>query len=188
MVKNLPAVQETQVQPLGWKDPLKKEMVTPSSVLAWRIPGAAEPGGLPSMGSHRVGHDWSNLAAAAAVRRTWWRVEEPPRWRWFRRWRELDQGSDRQDWCPTFAINIFSWGREPESPFKLCRHSFTSTESSAFRQHGAAVHDSSLPEAVAGGWGWAATSPVKRRGWWVLLAPIRSQRAGRGAAPSNTSV
>jgi len=39
------------------------EMATHSSVLAWRIAGMAEPGGLPSMGSHRVGHDWSNLAA-----------------------------------------------------------------------------------------------------------------------------
>ena len=46
---------------------LKKEMATHSSVLSWRIPGTAEPGGLPSMGSHRVGHDWSNLAAAAAA-------------------------------------------------------------------------------------------------------------------------
>ena len=45
---------------------LEKEMATHSSVLAWRIPGMEEPGGLPSMGSHRVGHDWSNLAAAAA--------------------------------------------------------------------------------------------------------------------------
>ena len=45
---------------------LKKEMATHSSVLAWRIPGTGEPGGLPSMGLHRVGHDWSNLAAAAA--------------------------------------------------------------------------------------------------------------------------
>ena len=44
---------------------LEKEMATHSSVLAWRIPGMAEPGGLPSMGSHRVGHDWSDLAAAA---------------------------------------------------------------------------------------------------------------------------
>ena len=42
-------------------------MATHSSVLAWRIPGAAEPGGLPSMGSHRVVHDWSDLAAAADV-------------------------------------------------------------------------------------------------------------------------
>ena len=46
---------------------LEKEMATHSSVLAWRIPGTGEPGGLPSMGSHRVGHDWSNLAAAAAA-------------------------------------------------------------------------------------------------------------------------
>ena len=44
-------------------------MATHSSVLAWRIPGTAEPGGLPSMGSHRVGHDWSDLAAAAAAYR-----------------------------------------------------------------------------------------------------------------------
>ena len=46
---------------------LEKEMATHSSVLAWRTPGMGEPGGLPSMGSHRVGHDWSNLAAAAAL-------------------------------------------------------------------------------------------------------------------------
>ena len=45
---------------------LEKEMTTHSSVLAWRIPGMWEPGGLPSMGLHRVGHDWSDLAAAAA--------------------------------------------------------------------------------------------------------------------------
>ena len=45
---------------------LEKEMATHSSVLAWRIPGTGEPGGLPSMGLHRVGHDWSDLAAAAA--------------------------------------------------------------------------------------------------------------------------
>ena len=46
---------------------LEKEMATHSSVLAWRIPGMGEPGGLPSMGLHRVGHDWSDLAAAAAA-------------------------------------------------------------------------------------------------------------------------
>ena len=48
---------------------LEKEMATDSSVLAWRIPRMVEPGGLPSLGSHRVGHDWSDLAAAA-----WWQV------------------------------------------------------------------------------------------------------------------
>ena len=47
---------------------LEKEMATHSSVLAWRTPGTGEPGGLPSMGSHRVGHDWSDLAAAAAFK------------------------------------------------------------------------------------------------------------------------
>ena len=47
---------------------LEKELAAHSSVLAWRIPGTGGPGGLPSMGSHRVGHDWSNLAAAAAER------------------------------------------------------------------------------------------------------------------------
>ena len=44
---------------------LEREMATHSSVLAWRIPGTGEPGGLPSMGPHRIGHDWSDLAAAA---------------------------------------------------------------------------------------------------------------------------
>ena len=46
---------------------LEKEMATHSSVLAWKIPGTAEPDGLPSMGSHRVEHDWSDLVAAAAA-------------------------------------------------------------------------------------------------------------------------
>ena len=46
---------------------LEKEMASHSSILAWRIPGMVEPGGLPSMGSHRVRHDWSDLAAAAAA-------------------------------------------------------------------------------------------------------------------------
>ena len=46
---------------------LEKEMATHSSVLAWRIPGTGEPGGLPSMGSHRVGYDWSDLAALVAT-------------------------------------------------------------------------------------------------------------------------
>ena len=46
---------------------LEKEVATHSSVLAWRIPGMGEPGGLPFTGSHRVGHDWSDLAAAAAM-------------------------------------------------------------------------------------------------------------------------
>ena len=57
LVKNLPAMQETQVQSLGHDDPLEKGMVTHSSILAWRIPWTEEPGGLQSMGSQRVRHD-----------------------------------------------------------------------------------------------------------------------------------
>ena len=57
MVKRLPAVQETWVQSLGQEDPLEKEMVTHSGILAWRIPWMEEPGRLQSMGSQRVGHD-----------------------------------------------------------------------------------------------------------------------------------
>ena len=48
---------ETQVRPLGWEDPLEKEMATHSSILAWKIPWTEEPGRLQSMGSQRVGHD-----------------------------------------------------------------------------------------------------------------------------------
>ena len=57
MVKNLPAMGETQVQSLGQEDSLEKGMVTHSSILTWRIPWTEEPGGLQSTGSQRVGHD-----------------------------------------------------------------------------------------------------------------------------------
>ena len=53
-VKNLPAMQKTQVRSLGREDPLEEGTATHSSVLAWRIPWTEEPGGLQSMGSHRV--------------------------------------------------------------------------------------------------------------------------------------
>ena len=57
VVKNPPTTQETQVQSLGWEDPLEKEMATHPSILAWRIPWAEDPSGLQSMGWQRVGHD-----------------------------------------------------------------------------------------------------------------------------------
>ena len=57
MVKNLPAMQETQVQSLSQEDPLEKSKAIHSSILAWRTPWTEEPGGLQSMGSQRVGHD-----------------------------------------------------------------------------------------------------------------------------------
>ena len=55
--ENQPALQEIQVQSLGWEDPLEEEMATHYSILAWRIPWTEEPGELQSMGSQRVGHD-----------------------------------------------------------------------------------------------------------------------------------
>ena len=57
MVKRLSIMWETQIRSLGWEDPLEKEMAIHSRTIAWRIPGMGEPGGLPSMGSHRVEHD-----------------------------------------------------------------------------------------------------------------------------------
>ena len=57
MVKNLPAIQETQFRALVWEDPLEKGMATHSSILAWRIPWTGEPGGLWSMELQRVGHN-----------------------------------------------------------------------------------------------------------------------------------
>ena len=69
-VKNPPAMQETQVQFLGWEDPLKKGMATDSSILAWRIPRAKESGGLQAMELQRVGHNW--------VIKTYWGSPEIP--------------------------------------------------------------------------------------------------------------
>ena len=57
IVKNLPAMQETQVQSLGQEDPLEKDMATHSSICAWRIPWTEEPGRLQSMGLQRFRHD-----------------------------------------------------------------------------------------------------------------------------------
>ena len=57
VVRNLPAMQETWFQSLGWEDPLEKEVATHSSILAWRIPWTEKPGGLQSRGLQRVGHD-----------------------------------------------------------------------------------------------------------------------------------
>ena len=56
-LKNLPAIQETQVGFLGWEDPLEEEMATHSNILAWRIPWREEPGRLQSMGLQRVGYN-----------------------------------------------------------------------------------------------------------------------------------
>ena len=81
---------------------LEKEMATHSSVLAWRIPGTREPGGLPSMGSHRVRHNWSDLAAAAAGdsdgKESTYQCRKPGFYPWVRKipW--------RREWQPTLLF------------------------------------------------------------------------------------
>ena len=57
-------MQETQVQSLGWEDPLETEMATHSSLFAWEIPWTEEPGGLQSMGSQRIRHDLETTTTA----------------------------------------------------------------------------------------------------------------------------
>ena len=82
MVKNLPAMQETQVQSLDWEDPLEKGMATYSSILTWRIPWTEEPDGLQAMGS-------SSLCGGCC-----WNTEDQissPVWRGLGR---LDRGAD----------------------------------------------------------------------------------------------
>ena len=64
MVKNLPAMQETQVWSLAWEDPLEKRIATHFHILAWRIPWTTKSGGLKSMGLQRVGHDWATKHTA----------------------------------------------------------------------------------------------------------------------------
>ena len=87
-------------------------MATHSTVLAWRIPGTGEPGGLPSMGSHRVGHDWSDLAAAAAAESLY-----PGLLCTLSKW-ALDRGSEMQceegtPWVPFKGPrkNSLNWGK-----------------------------------------------------------------------------
>ena len=78
---------------------LEKEMATHSSVLAWRIPGMLEPDGLPSMGSHRVGYDWSDLAAAAALAPGAWKEEH---------------SRDDVEWPPKDSLSKIAGETDPE--------------------------------------------------------------------------
>ena len=69
VVKNLPGMQETRVRSLGWEDPLEEGKATHCSTFAWKIPWTEEPGGLQSTGSHRVGHDWSEVSSSISMTR-----------------------------------------------------------------------------------------------------------------------
>ena len=94
MVKNLPVLQETQVtqvQSLGWKDPLEEGMATHSSILAWRIPWTEKPGRLQSIGLQRVGHDWSDLTCTAMQTNRYEQKEKESLFPWKRNWQFLER-------------------------------------------------------------------------------------------------
>ena len=91
---------------------LEKEMAIHSSVLAWRIPEMGEPGGLLSMGSHRVGHDWSDLAAAAATAKwsLFWVLTEEWRWLlWILSFHPLWPRGVWQGKCAWLVRSVHSW-------------------------------------------------------------------------------
>ena len=96
---------------------LEKEMATHSSVLAWRIPGMGEPGGLPSMGSHRVGHDWSDLAAAAAVLCVWTPSYSHSG---FCKFSLLFSSMSSVVCCPASWLHWLRTSRRPSHAYKLC--------------------------------------------------------------------
>ena len=112
---------------------LEKEMATHPSVLAWRIPGTLEPDGLPSMGSHRVGHDWSNLAAAATLKEDS-SVLEAPVFLWAISQNVLPQGDLLFQWHSTTiyldgffypGVLVQGWTATPQRMAPVCLdHSF----------------------------------------------------------------
>ena len=91
---------------------LEKEMATHSSVLDWRIPGTGEPGGLLSMGSHRVGHDWSDLAAAASEES----LKEGQKSRWVLSWSPYSASPRVAPWSHLLITTIPSFQFQATTP------------------------------------------------------------------------
>ena len=100
--------------------PEEKEMATHSSVLVWRIPGTGEPGGLPSMGSHRVGHDWSDLAAAATEEQK----VRTDKWVWWLEREARDEWAKNNSEVLLFDVSMDRWGNGD----KLCTWLWLYTE------------------------------------------------------------
>ena len=83
LIKNLPAIQETWVQSPGWEDSLEEDMTTHSSILAWSILWTKKPGGLQSMGSQKVGHNWVTKHTQHNWPRTWFSQKSAAQgWGW----------------------------------------------------------------------------------------------------------
>ena len=104
-VKNLPAIPATQVQSLGWEDPLEEEMATHASILAWRIPWTVEPSGLQSMGSQRFGQDWTTNTFTVGVQLFTFSYGDKQRVQWeeLRLW-----GGIREMWVSFLPLTLTS--------------------------------------------------------------------------------
>ena len=98
---------------------MEKEMATHSSILAWRIPGTGDPGGLPSMGSHRVRHDWSDLAAADTVRTRFLKVAMTDILARQSLWAELACASWPAGFCPLGSEDA---SHQPITTWSISRH------------------------------------------------------------------
>ena len=116
MVKNLPVVWETQVWSLSWEESLEKEMATHSTILAWRISWTEEPGGLQSVGSQRIGHDWATNTFNLLV--LIFCIARFKSWFFFvpQGWREERNGKTRSGWGSIKEFFPFPW-----SPGKVKR-------------------------------------------------------------------
>ena len=126
-LKRLPPMWETRVRPVGWEDPLEKDMAAHSSTLAWRIPWTEEPGRLQSTGSQRVGHDWAtSLHFTSVLTQAFPSPEGQPIFKelrsiqdalkpkWSFLWLKSDQGSYS---APRIRIpDGMNWPRLPQAP------------------------------------------------------------------------
>ena len=128
MVKHLPAMQETQVQPLGWEDPLEKEMATHSSILAWKTPWTKESGRLQSMGTQKVRYNCVAKLPSLAESRAWvkhgeWEERRPTAGTdlptiWILSWQKwgplknFKQSGDLWEWIKSESLEIGNIGRK----------------------------------------------------------------------------
>ena len=133
MVRNLPAMQETWVWFLGWKNHLEKRTATHSSILAWRMPWKEEPGGLQFMVSQRVRHNWMTKnkskwwqecrGKGMFVQCSWIYKMVGPLWKTV--WRALKKEENRTTiWANNFTSGNISKGNENTTPKEICSSMF----------------------------------------------------------------
>ena len=167
MVKSLPAVQETQVQSLGWEDALEKAMAPHSSTLAWKIPRTEEPGGLQSVGSRRVRHDWATSLSLFTFMH------------WRRKWQPTPVflPGESQGWRSLVGCHL--WGRTESDTTEWLHFHFSL--SCIGEGNGNPLQCSCLENPRDGGAWWAAicgvTQSWTRLKWLSSLAVFQLENA-----------